>query len=425
MRGQLAAVKTWVASRPVGRAFDVAAGEMGLLQRWYAAQPTSRVVIAVLELDAELTRSRVEPALRALCARHAEALGHCEERGPLRLRVRPLAAAEPLPWLESTLAPWPLAAALAHTSFAAGAPLFRVAIAGGSLLLALDHLIADGVSAALLASELARLLAGQTLAPRSDRSALPLDARLGLRPSLAQIARKLRAPRARYLNAPRAQVAPGALHTALATCQLERVQLHALRERAHAHEVTVHAALSSAALLSALSALDQPAGCVRMATPVSLRALCDPAPDGSGVYIAGVESDYDIPYNYAPWLLAQRYQRDLREQREGAHGGVGMLALAGDLSALARRLERQAQGRTATVEVSNVGMVQGLPQGARLWLTQGVHYHAALFVLTVATSSSDGVLRVCLSYPAPLIDAARAERYLKALQRHIDALLHS
>ena len=61
----------------------------------------------------------------------------------------------------------------------------------------------------------------------------------------------------------------------------------------------------------------------------------------------------------------------------------------------------------------------------RLWLTQGAHYHAASFVLTVATSESDGTLRMCLSYPEPLIDAARAARFCEVLSQGLAALSRS
>jgi hypothetical protein len=52
-------------------------------------------------------------------------------------------------------------------------------------------------------------------------------------------------------------------------------------------------------------------------------------------------------------------------------------------------------------------------------LTQGAHYHSTLFVLTVATSDSDGSLRCCLSYPDPLIDREHARRFMHVLERRL------
>ena len=70
---------------------------------------------------------------------------------------------------------------------------------------------------------------------------------------------------------------------------------------------------------------------------------------------------------------------------------------------------------------SNVGRVSGLPPGARVWLTQGAHYHGPLFMLTVATSDSDGALRCCLSVPHPLVDAQLDARFMRALTVQLDA----
>jgi hypothetical protein len=137
------------------------------------------------------------------------------------------------------------------------------------------------------------------------------------------------------------------------------------------------------------------------------------------VFIAGIETDTRLAPDDDVWSVASRCMRDLARKKPLAHQAVGLLAFAGDLEALAKKYEAEAHGRTATVEVSNVGRVRGLPQGSALWLTQGAHYHAALFVLTVATSDSDGVLRCCLSYPEPLIDQARAALFMRAFERRL------
>lgn len=191
-------VQLWAAyleNMPIGRRFQPRRGELGLQQRWYVAQPTTRVVVSGLELGEPATRDLVEIAVRCLCARHPDALGVCEERAPTRLSVRPLTAADVVPWFDA--------------------------------------------------------------------------------------------------------------------------------ER-----------------------------------------CCD-------------------------------------------------------LESLAAKYDRTANGRTSTVEVSNVGRIIGVPSGADVWLTQGADYHAALFVLTVATSDSDGSLRCCLSYPEPLVDRALASRFMRAFERRL------
>lgn len=428
-------VQTWsaralepIASRPLGRPFDPQSGRLGWLQRWYAAQPTPRVVIGVLEWREPLDRSALETALRALCARHEAALGVCVARSPERLEFKPLTAAGPLPWVESSSEWWVLAGELAHVHFAVGAPLFRVAVDAEQrrVILALDHLIVDGISVAVLGSELARLLAGEPLPPAADpQPTWPLDARLDVRPSLRDILRRLRAGN-EYLAAPQSAASPltaaGTLRTVVLPFLLEAGVVEALRVRAAERGVTSHSALAGASLPAALAALAHARARLRLATPVSLREQCRPVPTGLGVYVGGVDSDLDVSRGDDPWRLAARYQLDLREQRPQAHLTVGMLALAGDLNALARKYERERTGRTATIEVSNIGRVRDLPSGAALWVTQGAHYHGPLFVLTATHGDNDCALRVCLSYPDPLIDEARARCFVDALARQLHAM---
>jgi hypothetical protein len=64
-----------------------------------------------------------------------------------------------------------------------------------------------------------------------------------------------------------------------------------------------------------------------------------------------------------------------------------------------------------------VGRVTGVPSGAAVWVTQGAHYHSPVFVLTVATSDSDGALRCCLSYPGQLIGEAVAEHFMQLFEQ--------
>jgi hypothetical protein len=415
-----------VETLPVGRRYRPQSG-LGLMQRWYAAQPIQRIVISVLELGTPIGRDLVELAVRGMCARHPGALGVCELRSRSELRIRPLTAADPVPWFEAAASRdvWQLSAAMLHRPFEADAPLFRVAIAadGRAIVAAFDHLIADGVSAGIFAAELGAIIAGDALLPTAADAALPLDARLDLRPSIAVLARALQtSAHADLLVAPRAsgpafKPASAPLRTQLLATVLPRELIDALIREARWRSLTLHAVLSAAALLAALEALEAKHEWVRLTTPISLRDQCRPLPDGLGVFIASVESELELTALDDPWLLAQRCRDDIARQRPEAHRTVGLLALAGDLESLAAKYDRIANGRTATVEVSNVGRIRGVPSGAAVWLTQGAHYHAASFVLTVATSDSDGSLRACLSYPAPLIGRERADRFVRAFER--------
>jgi hypothetical protein len=427
-----ATLQRWAAhleSQPIGRRFQQRQG-LGWMQRWYAAQPTQRVVISVLELSAPVTRDMVEIAVRGLCARHPSALGICEVRARTRLEIRRLTAADRVPWFESKPRDvWPLAAALVHSTFATGAPLFRIALDADRrhIVAAFDHLIADGVSAGIFAAELGAFLAGDALMPAPDDALLPLDARIDLRPSLPVLARSFHGHAlTQMLLAPEvsngADPAPHPLRTGLSAQKFPRDLTDALVARARQQSLSLHAVLSAAAMLAALEALDGNRAWLRLTTPISLRDRCRPVPSGIGVFIASVDTDLELSMTDDLWLIAARCRDDLSRQRPDAQRSVGLLAFAGDLEALALKQERTANGRTATVEVSNVGRVIGVPMGAAIWLTQGAHYHAALFVLTVATSDSDGALRCCLSYPKPLLDDLRAHRFMRALEQNLELM---
>ncbi|HET8933845.1 MAG TPA: hypothetical protein VFN67_10410, partial [Polyangiales bacterium] len=262
-----------------------------------------------------------------------------------------------------------------------------------------------------------RLARPDLSAPLPDAEAhLPLDARLDLRPSAAQLVRALRVPPApvpplttRAISAP--------LRTHLARHEIKSMDTERLRARAHREGVSLHAAISSCALLAAAQALDVEHGRLRLHTPISLRARCRPEPRGFGVFIAGVDADLDVTTSSDPWHVAHQYAEQLSRHKPDAPGQLGLLALGGDLRERAEKLERQHHGRTATLEVSNVGRVLDVPDGTIIWLTQGAHYHAPLFVLTLVESA--GVVRACLSVPHPLVDNDRSGRFIQAFREKL------
>lgn len=476
---------------------------IGLLQRWYAAQPTQRIIVAVVELQRAVAKPALESAVRALCADHPYALGVCIARDLEELGTRPLTPADAPPLIEpGERGAWELAEQLVHEPFYPGAPLFRVAYAdqGKRLVCAFDHIMFDGISAAQFACALAREIAAtsqhdtgqrgsaarldtqpgsaampplaaanpdariapsashqspsgaatntnytlgeqhgscavpppsaatmdarlsldardgssaQPLRTASQDAHLPLDARLDLRPTAAQLVRALRAQPAPVPALP-SQAGPLPLRTHISRCEIESMDVNRLRARAHREGVTLHAAISGCALLAAARALDVESRRLRLHTPISLRGRCRPEPRDFGVFIAGVDTDLDVTASTEPWQLARQYAEHLAQAKPDAPGQLGLLALAGDLRERAQKLEQHHHGRTATLEVSNVGRVLDVPDGTKVWLTQGAHYHAPLFVLTLVESAS--VVRACLSAPHPLIDNERSARFMQAFR---------
>jgi hypothetical protein len=406
---------------PVGRRYDPAREPLGLLQRWYAAQPTQRIIVAIIELAHATDDPALESAVRALCANHPHALGICLVRSTTELSMRPLTPSDAPPLYrppEPISDSWALAEHMVHVPFQPGGLLFRVApVQDKHLVCAFDHIMFDGISAAQFACALVRSLAGTQPTAADPDAHLPLDARLDLRPSAAQVVKALRPRPAPVLPLLRREPAP--LATRIAHNELDSSDIQRLRARAHQAGVTLHAALSAFALLAAAEALDIQKGRMRLHTPVSLRSRCRPEPPGFGVYIAGVDNDLDITPTRDPWLLAREYADGLAREKPNAPGQLGLLALAGDLQERARQLERRHHGRTAALEVSNVGRILDVPHGTAIWLSQGAHYHAPLLVLTLLESG--GVLRACLSTPHPLVDAEQTSRFIRTFTERLAA----
>ena len=405
---------------PVGRRFDPAREPIGLLQRWYAAQPIQRVIVTTIELDQAVEDPALASALRALCGHHPHALGVCLARSTHELSMRPMTPQDPLPLYvppEPMSDVWALAEQIVHVPFEAGSPLLRVARAGRGkqLVCAFDHIMFDGISAAALACALARTLAGTQPTAAEPDAWLPLDARLDLRPTAAQIVKAL-SPRPAPVLPPFPQQ-PAVQQTRIAPCEIDSTDIARLRARAHRSGVTLHAALSAFALLSAAEALGIEHGSLRLHTPISLRSRCRPEPRGFGVYIAGVDSDLEVSPLTDPWQLARQYADELAREKPNAPGQLGLLALAGDLRERARELENRQHGRTAALEVSNVGQLLDVPHGTAIWVTQGAHYHAPLFVLTVVETA--GVVRACLSTPHPLISTEQANRFVRSFAERL------
>jgi hypothetical protein len=411
---------------PVGARYQQSRQTIGLLQRWYAAQPTQRIIVAVVELAHAVEQPALESAIRALCAHHPHALGVCLERSVEQLSMRPLTPLDAAPFYmpaDQSADAWALAEQLVHVPFQPGAPLFRIARADRKrLVCAFDHVMFDGISAARFACALARAIAGTPPSAAEAEAHLPLDARLDLRPSAAQLVRTLRAQPAPVPPLTQRAGAAQTLRTRIAQLEIDSMDSERLRAQAHRAGVTLHAALSACALLAAAQALNVEHGSLRLHTPISLRARCRPEPRGFGVFIAGVDSDLDVSPASNPWNLARQYAERLARDKPDAPGQLGLLALAGDLRERAQKLEHQHHGRTATLEVSNVGRVLDVPDGTVVWLTQGAHYHSPLLVLTLVESAS--VVRACLSVPYPLVGAERITRFLRSFEQQVSRASH-
>jgi len=154
--------------------------------------------------------------------------------------------------------------------------------------------------------------------------------------------------------------------TRMLPLQVEHSVVKALLAACHEHGVTLHTLLAVASLMGARTVLSARRARLRLSTPVSLRERCRPPATGLGVFISSIDTDLTLSEQDELWQVAQHVKHDLTHELPECQRSVGLLEFAGDLTALARKFEQQTHGRTATVEVSNIGTLQDLPEGTAM-----------------------------------------------------------
>jgi hypothetical protein len=398
----------------LGRRAHASDASLGLLERWYAAQTHPRTVVGVLELDRSRTDVEIRDAIQVLHVHHGASIA----RSVLDTRTWTGPHSAPrLECFEDHERDHLIELAIAEPpgERRSGA-LYRVLVnpTRKLIVVAFDHTIADGIAARTYLEQLAWTLAGRPPSLEPSGTA-PLEARLDVRPSLRELASELlRKDKADFPLGPAHARAHASLRTQVLPFAWAPELVRRVRQRAHAEGVSVHAALVACASRAARDVLradsHRP---IRVETPVSLRELCEPRPHGMGVFVSSVVSDLEREADF--WRLARGYARDSASKRGRAHRKVGLLAWVSDLDAMIRSRDARALNlRTATLEVSNVGLMPELPAGTSAWLTQGNHYAGPVFCVTVVRSA-EGHLLGCVSVPAPLVDEALTARFVASL----------
>lgn len=404
------------------------AQSLGLLERWYAAQPVVRVAGCVLELESPVDEQALGAALERLRAQHAPALDvTLAETDGGELRFAPANGA-PLPVeIDASPETWETAARQLEVPFPEGALLWRVRVVAGrrAVVAVFHHVIADGMSTAVFARGLlAALRGGGAAGPVEAR--VPLEERLDVRPSLRlflrEAARSVRRPAISDFRGPREDRGP--LRTRLHPFEIGESVVRALTARSRAAQATVHTALSGAGLVAAAALHGLPLE-ARLATPISLRSRLSPAPAGMGVFICGHDSDRLVTAGTRFWSLAKSYRDELTGALPEAYERVGLSRFAGDLRKLATKIAGEhPNARTGTLEVSNLGRQDGLG-GANVWFIQGNHYHGPLYNVTAGTCAETEVLRATLAVADRLVDEGTANAFVRHVTRTLERVASS
>lgn len=396
----------------------------GVLERWYLAQPVPRVAGAAVRGLPRLDMHVHTAALRQLLGRHpalqralpttlSSGLGSVPQGTPLPISRSP--HADPLQEL----------AHLIHAPFVQGQHLFRISVCGDtSLAVAVHHALADGLSVALLVRDYLQALDSSAPRPQVPLAATPLEDHITLPHPLhawlpQALKRSLRRPFPVYLG-PEGPAVP--LTTQLCATTLNAEQVAPLQARSRAERTTVHGALCAAALKAASPAAHPPDLAMRLSTPVSLRKRCSPQPESIGLYLCGVDTAHRVGPATSFWDLARECTDAVQKGVRPAMGELRLLRAFGDLTSIAAgRGKEHPQRRTATVEVSNLGLCD--VGQARVHFAQGNHYHGPLYNLSVLTSRATSEMSITLSTPHPYVAQSDARAYLDRVESQLECAI--
>lgn len=331
-------------------------------------------------------------------------------------------------------------------------PLARVRLLSDGdahdIILGLHHMMADGMSAMVLARELlacaAALSEGRPLgleqAPERPalEDLLPPQARgaSGLKRA-AGVAGEwgVHALRGLFIMPAEVSVPPGQRRTRLLRLELTSEETALLGQRCRERGTTVHGALCAAMAQSLVAAFrhapeNRAARAIACISPVNLRRMLEPAiGDEVGLYITPFGTAHPLSQVGDFWSLARAVRRELKEAMDG--GAVfGPLTVQRALPPLAfmqeRALRLSEQLVPGPLTVTNIGRVDEVEAGpfklrnvagaAPIGAVAGSG--VALAVLTYA-----GIARLHLTYPEPLVSSARAESLARDALRRLRAAL--
>eukprot|EP01012_Entosiphon_sulcatum_P015496 TRINITY_DN20446_c0_g2_i1.p1 TRINITY_DN20446_c0_g2~~TRINITY_DN20446_c0_g2_i1.p1 ORF type:complete len:451 (+),score=63.29 TRINITY_DN20446_c0_g2_i1:32-1384(+) len=385
-------------------------GKMGLLERWYAEQPIPRVAAAAATFPgAAPDVESVRHALERLCGKYPQQLTTALLYSENAL---PSFCLESNPPIDVKLVRDSVRHSLeqaVNTRFSPKGALWFVRIvvepdAEGkeyTLLAGFHHVLADGLAITAFLAELVDGLQHKESVTASPSPSPPLEVLLDVRPQVSTLLSVLlfkskSQPKEAFLL-PGGPTGMPARTTVLTGC----TQAAPLQAVAKKWGTTVHSVLCVAAL-RAYAAISGAVTATPLALtfPVSLRNQCTGCPR-LGVFITSVDEKFtagEITSSSGP-VLAKRISGIAKSKLAAAPQTLGLLAfVSGSWRDLIVEMAGGSEtGRTAHVEVSNLGRVTTPAGCTQMWFSQGNHYHGPVFVISVATVGDTLSYTICAS----------------------------
>ena len=310
-----------------------------------------------------------------------------------------------------------------------GVALWRLLLlpASGSLVWTFQHILGDGIAARDSMQLLVQHLTDdasderqQAFTPSPMTSALEtlLPPRLTVSSWVVAIRKLLSSKPKPFLGRTADELPRSALSSRVHIEQLSSEQTTKARAKAKSRGVTMHG-LMVAASASAMRRVFQPGATpCSFVTPINLRPYMPrDSPHSVGNCITShrdfhlcssattEQDDFDFARRYMASLqqsVLQSYRTQTALMWLGARLGLAS-TLAGDVAKLHSL-------RKDTVEVSNLGALDSVPQCAALSFSSRAHNDAPLLIL--GPISCNGRLNLSLSYCAPLVSREEAQRYV-------------
>ena len=337
---------------------------------------------------------------------------------------------------------------------------------GCALVLVAHHLIGDGTAGSQLLrqllAEMAVVAEGKeslVLAEGSEMLLAPsLETIIDARPRLVSLAPVLLADTVEKVlpslaskpnfwgGDPARQIPAEARRTGRPVFgELDARAVARLRDACRKHETTVHGAICAATLAALRRTGVVPEsygdGKLQLDSPISLRRFFDadklPAQRPAlNNYIVGYSERYAVPHEAdaaAVWRLAAEVRRDLHEKALPTQLELlGMLAFVSEpIDVFLARLEASLfNGRTCTLEVSNIGVLSDLRPAYgpfpvhQVYFSQLMHDTAALVACNVVSTPANG-LTFSVSYAEPNCSTAEAEAVARETMRLLKTMCTS
>lgn len=396
------------------RVREVTRPNLGVLERWYAASPKRRRVIAAIQgwsHSPEETRSKLESLVRSHVLLRSVTDGKewiVSEDANVNVEI--------------SNEHWTLVGErLISENPTSRDRLWRVCLIESDrvLVIMVDHVLTDGRG---LAGLVEALCSGKTM-DQEVSFPIPIEAKVGITAGLADLAKEL------FGKENSQSIFTGPLdkgvdnstidQTIIAAQSVSGDSMKRLVNLAKMNHTSVHGVLCAAASLALRDLTDNGDKIFNIATPVSLREKADFG-KVLGNYVAGTAGNFPVTRVTSMWELARMVKNQIRKDLVGAERTLGLINLIDDMAGfLQRKEDKYHMGRSGTIEVSNLGLT--FSGDVRWYFSQGNHYVGPLVVVNAVTNAKSSEMFLTASARSLCCNRAALSKFLQTMANYLES----